>query len=521
MKKQTFLRLLVAFLSLPLIVGCSKGSQTYYKPTPTSSYTPSFDPIEKIEATKVYDAYLDDGYPETLNFTVKEFSSGYFKVDDGKIIDPLGNAFADIGMALYLYDANDDGYRDFCFTERTNSGSTRTYLRIFDYKNKKEIFNNERTYINVYGLYFEIKDKELRVFKTNKRYNDDHYGEGQLEYKNGVVDIKWDNYFNIANMDVKLTFADPNNTPVAVNKQGDKYTYNVDKTYNYLLHVDVEETLQTVYPGSLSTPVSFSPSNVSVSIEKSKNPFLYMFSFAGNLRNSTLKLEFSGFEKTLVFNLLDDNALPFKQHTLGELIGWPKENEPVINELNIKEELPGTSVSDGNYGIGTLYTFTSKTSLSTVTYGFDNYFAEIDPSSFLFESTKHYTYILKTDKGNFFFEIVGKYLYINYRYYTGQEVIINADTNKADSKPYFFDSAVKSLGMHSLVGEDVTIINHPEDFLFTKKVISSNEHYEATHRFEIRGAYYYVVGKKKFIDKDAHYVFEIISDADFSSLFND
>ena len=112
-------------------------------------------------------------------------------------------------------------------------------------------------------------------------------------------------------------------------------------------------------------------------------------------------------------------------------------------------------------------------------------------------------------------------IYINYRYYTGQEVIINADTNKADSKSYFFDSAVKSLGMHSLVGEDVTIINHPEDFLFTKKVISSNEHYEATHRFEIRGAYYYVVGKKKFIDKDAHYVFEIISDADFSSLFND
>ena len=521
MKKQTFLRLLTAFLSLPLIVGCSQGSQTYYKPTPTSSYTPSFDPIEKIEATKVYDAYLDDGYPETLTFNVKEFSSSPFKVDDGKIIDPTGNAFADIGMALYLYDANDDGYRDFCFTEQTNTGSSRTYLRIFDYKNKKEIFNNERAYINVDGLYFEIKDKELRVFKTNKRYNDDHYGEGQLEYKNGVVDIKWDNYFNIANMDVKLTFADPSNTPVAVNKQGDKYIYNVDKISKYLLHVDVEETLQTVYPDSLHTPVSFSAPNASVSIEKSKNPFLYMFSFMGYLNNFTLKLEFSGFEKTLVFNLLEDNALPYEQHTLRELIGWPTENEPAIKELNIKEEVPGSNEPDGSYGIGTLYAFISEDYLSTVTYGFDNYYAEIDPSSFLFESTRRYTYILKTDKGNYSFEIVGKYLYINYRYYTAQDVISNVDTNKADSKSYFFDERVRYLEVHTLTGEDTTRINHPEDFLFTKKVISSNEHYEATYKFEIRGNIYYIVDKKKFIDMDARYVFEIISDTDFSSLFND
>ena len=521
MKKQTLIKLITAFLSLPLVVGCSQGSKTYSKPTPTSSYTPSFNPEEKIDAAKVYDSFIDDGYPETLSFTVKEISSRPFSIRDDEILDADGNSFAKVGRALYLYDANGDGYRDFCFTEQANTSVWRTYLRVYDYKNKKEIFNNYRTYTNVYGLYFELKDKELKVFRTNSRYNDERYGEGKLVYSGGVVDIKWDNYFNLANLDISLTYADPNHTPITVTKQGDKYIYGVDKVSKYLLNVETTETPKTVYPETMYTSVSFTPSGEGISITNSTSPFLYMFSFTEKLNNSSIKIEFSGFEKTLVFNLLDDSTCPFNRPTLGELINWPNDNT-TISEINIKEEVPGTNASDGNYGIGTFYSFTDATYLSSVTCAFDEKLFEIDSNNFLFASWRHNTYVIKTNLGDFAFVFVGEYLFLNNKYYAHNQTIVNIDKNKADTKTYFFDSDVESLEVNAVVpGENSVVINNPGDFVFTKKLASQETGLNITHTFEIRGTSYYIVGKKKFLDTNRRYVFEIISEADFSSLFND
>ena len=523
MKKTRAKKILTTFIFLPMLVACNATGRYTSSKSPTT-FKPSFDPEEKVDSIKVFDSFLDDGYPETLKFTVKEFDGKPFSINQrGEIVDPNGEVILNVGKSLYLYDINDDGYRDFCSTEQANTSVYHTYVKVYDYKNKKEIFNNLSN--GKFNYFFDIKNRGLKVFKTKDHFNDSRYGEGSIILENNTAKIRWDNYFNIWDFTFELTSADPHHHEKASQGKDPHYSYEVRKGGTYLLFIHVGETKNTLYPDDLFDPFSIAISceGVNINCSNVEDYFAYPISFAEDFTNATVEFEFSGVEKSIAFSAVNQDTIPFYQTTLGDAINWP-EGEVTINSVIVKEEMLGEMSFDGNNGIGVLHEITDAEYLSSIVINREQWAIEVDPYYFTANNDIRRTYIFKTDKGDVSFETVNDCIVFknDFYYIVALDVLNNLDLTKASSKTYFFDRKVTSLQIFPYnPGEETSTINNPEEFAFTKSAASKGAVYNVTHSFEIRGTTYFIVGKKKFIDESSRYEYEIISDVDFSIIFND
>ena len=90
----------------------------------------------------------------------------------------------------------------------------------------------------------------------------------------------------------------------------------------------------------------------------------------------------------------------------------------------------------------------------------------------------------------------------------------------ANQTSYFFDRKVQVISMVPCEeGKATKTITNPEDIVLSKKLALNESIVDACFTFNIRGATYYVLNNKKFLDSSARYVYEITSETDFSSLF--
>ena len=179
MKKIKKLSLFITLLSIPfLAVACESESHykyegngdpsysysyTYTVPsgftlTPINSnstgYSPSIsypttnplvnEDMNNLYPEKIFDCY-NDGYRLTqpIYFRAKEYTPSNFIVDtEMNIIQQGTNYYFGKAYALYLYDADKDGYRDFCigYTEG-DEGSTNDFVSILSLTKQDEIFH--------------------------------------------------------------------------------------------------------------------------------------------------------------------------------------------------------------------------------------------------------------------------------------------------------------------------------------------------------------------------------------------
>ena len=234
MKKIKKLSLFITLLAVPfLTVACDMESHYKYEgsgehsisyiytsvpgttkiPTTTSSVTPistySFvetnpiiDPtLKNLAPQKIFDCY-NDGYRLTspIYFDAYEYTPSSFVVDtDLNIIQEGTNYYFGKALALYLYDADKDGYRDLCmgYTEGEN-GETNDYVSIFSLVKNKEIYHLSEAGILNRGDYHFYADfaveRKLYLHKDilNSSFEQETLDIGEVKYYSSTgVSIEW------------------------------------------------------------------------------------------------------------------------------------------------------------------------------------------------------------------------------------------------------------------------------------------------------------------------------------------
>ena len=163
-------------LLLTILCGCSNTiSPSDSQPSASSNYI-------KPESFKVYDVYLDDGYPEEHTFVLEEFEDQSFYVSNksGAIINDTYGTVVIGGSAVYVFDANNDGYRDFCTVRSDGSGVIYWYVSIYDLHNNKEIYRHwERLR---FSYFLNLKDNDLYVRQVKTYFDDETINEGKLSF---------------------------------------------------------------------------------------------------------------------------------------------------------------------------------------------------------------------------------------------------------------------------------------------------------------------------------------------------
>ena len=521
MKKNKNLSIIATFLSLPLLVGCAGATHSYYSSKPPYTYDPSYNPGDKIDPIKVFDYFQDDGYPDPLTFELKEFINSPFALDDNQnVIDNKGNIILNAGAALYLYDVNNDGYRDFCVTKESKVGDYSTSLIIHDLRNNYEILNYKEE--GRFNYFFEIRNNNLGVYKTHNKYNETRYGEGLINFTAKNY-IKWDNIFDIKSVDFTFTYADASHTAVSkARKNNDTLYADVDRTAIYLIELDVRKNIPVVYPEGFYDPISFvcNSDDVVIFNPLKNNPFKYAIYFQGSEDSFSIDMNFSGFSKTLNFDVKADYISPFTRLKLSSLIAFASQfSLPNIEGIDVKEEKLGTLAPESSRGIGTLYQFTDDSYLSSLEEYLDEVLFEVNEDEFVSDDLTDYTYIIKTDEGDYEFMGKDRFFFVNDRCFMARKPL-EMNRFSASSTSYFFDSEVYSISMEPYAeGTSSARISNPEVIVMNKKLALDEKIMDAYYTFELRGAKYYVLNSKKFMDASGRYVYEIISDADFSSIF--
>ena len=520
MKIQRKLSLIATFLTLPLLVGCAGATRSFYSSKSPYEYDPPYNPGDKIDPIKVFDYFKDDGYPDPLTFEIKEFINSPFILDDNQnVIDNKGNTILNAGAALYLYDVNNDGYRDFCFVEESNNGVYSTALKIHDFRNNYEVLHYQES--GRFNYYFEIKDNNLAVYKTHGKYNDVRYGEGLVNY-NSKDYIKWDNIFDIKSINFTFTYADPDHIQVDSLMQNDVMYADINKISTYLIDLDIRGTNETVYPDDFYAPISFitKSDGVVISNPLKDKPFTYAIYFEGKESRFSIDMNFSGFSKTLNFGVKPDSSSPFMNLKFSNLLSWASAlTLPNIEEIEIKEEKFGTSIPESSRGIGTLYQFNDDSNSNLIADYLDEVLFEVNADDFVSDDLTNYTYIIKTDEGDYEFEGKGNFFFVGDRCFMARKPL-ELNRFSANNTSYLFDREVQVISMVPYApGEEAATITNPQDIVMNKKLALNEKIMDAYFTFNIRGATYYVLSNKKFLDSSGRYVYEITSEADFSSIF--
>ena len=231
-------------------------------------------------------------------------------------------------------------------------------------------------------------------------------------------------------------------------------------------------------------------------------------------------MNFSGFSKTLNFDVKADYISPFTRLKLSSLIAFASQfSLPNIEGIDVKEEKLGTLAPESSRGIGTLYQFTDDSYLSSLEEYLDEVLFEVNEDEFVSDDLTDYTYIIKTDEGDYEFMGKDRFFFVNDRCFMARKPL-EMNRFSASNTSYFFDSEVYSISMEPYAeGTSSARISNPEDIVMNKKLALDEKIMDAYYTFELRGAKYYVLNSKKFMDASGRYVYEIVSDANFSSIF--
>ena len=189
------------------VPGTTKVPTTTSSVTPISTYSfvetnPIIDPtLKNLVPQKIFDCY-NDGYrlSSPIYFDAYEYTPSSFVVDtDLNIIQEGTNYYFGKALALYLYDADKDGYRDLCmgYTEGDN-GETNDCVSIFSLAKNKEIYHLSEAGILNRGDYHFYADfsveRKLYLHKDilNSSFEQETLDIGEVRYYDVIgIMIEW------------------------------------------------------------------------------------------------------------------------------------------------------------------------------------------------------------------------------------------------------------------------------------------------------------------------------------------
>lgn len=164
-------------------------------PAYNTSYAPAVSTVNSEDrAVKIFDKYIDYEVLHQYTVYIREFSDNPFYVRTDGYFEYV-NTRADSSInennyALYLYDVNGDGYRDFAWVYKDTY--TNYYcLCFYNIRYKTIFYLNEGYSRGDYSYFLETKNGDLYIRETQRYYTDETIGYGIFDLKEGEGYIQW------------------------------------------------------------------------------------------------------------------------------------------------------------------------------------------------------------------------------------------------------------------------------------------------------------------------------------------
>lgn len=245
MKKRHLLPFLLLSLLLPSCNKISLPNDSYFSSSKevssqheVSNSTSSKPDIKKLPAVKLFDIDKDldnlllpqDG----LSFKLEEYENKTLTVTHDYVVYFDGKAFAGVRSA-YLYDVDNDGYRDLCSTHVNGSGYWSWSAHVYKLTTGVQIFYmHER--MN-FDYFFEIRDDVLILQKCEpytsvSNFNVVSEGTFKYNFETKTVEITWINPCEIEAIDITISLASYNMPRVTTKIKDDKISFSM-QLYNF------------------------------------------------------------------------------------------------------------------------------------------------------------------------------------------------------------------------------------------------------------------------------------------------
>ena len=182
---------------------------------------------KELKPLTLFDKHHGKTFTEPFSFTLEEFDHPTFNVSKANTVSQEGTSFKVEGAnAVYIYDANGDGYRDVCVSKTIDNDTYLDYAYIYDLKNNKRIFYAIDSVQNAANDYhFRLKKEQLLLVKEKcdkAAYATDTLSQGYVKFnENKEVYIEWDNMYEFKSCDVSLSSIVNNDSTFNVKEEND------------------------------------------------------------------------------------------------------------------------------------------------------------------------------------------------------------------------------------------------------------------------------------------------------------
>ena len=497
----------------------SQESSVFEISTSSSDSTSASSNINaNIKPFKVYDVYLDDAIPDPYSFVLEEFEDQTFYLGENmRITNETYGTIIDYSSAVYVFDANNDGYRDFCTVRSDGSGVIYWYVTIYDLHNQKEIFKHwERLR---YSYFLLLKENDLYVKQVNDYYTDETINEGKVSFdKSKGVYISWNKNYDISDFDVQITYANPEHTHLTIKKEKDISYVIVDGVSQYFFDIDIHTNANY---GEDYLPVSFAmPANrFSISkVSKTNSLQRYCFLFTDNSGpECTVHINVSNITKTFVFSIRSGPTYL----TLGDVFSWSKEvTLESITMLEYEYELTFSAFLARSRHIYRAY---DQSAFSKALSFFNQVAFEVSPDDFDFLTNEFQTYRkyrFYLGEQMYSYQAISTFVESNGKWYKLRS-ILEPSISEKDSFYAFPSSLKETLIYNSDSTETGQSIDYLSDLLFTENSTHNKSVDDAQYYFVVNNIKFCILSPKEFLSSDNNYryLYTIVSDKDFSSLF--
>lgn len=309
------------------------------------------EPKNDLKPVKVFDWNHDETRPiHTLEFEIEELDNPKFTLYADSIKQVDTNFTVNDVDALYLYDANQDGYRDLCVSGSVDTIPYADYCAIYDVKNNERIFYIIDSVVNAYNDYhFSLVNNKLVLTKDRcgkSAIVDQTYADGRIEYsKDKGVFVKWNNRYLFDKCDFSFNIANEDNEEIELKEDKGVYTANLNTNTLYSITVDYKsasfdvlnyQEVNEIRPHvvSLSNRSNYDDSLTIYKIEDTEGCYkMYFYFIKGNTSN--YELHASGHSKLLKFDIKHESG-----HTLSDLIAVNRNN--ILKATQEENDLVGT-----------------------------------------------------------------------------------------------------------------------------------------------------------------------------------
>lgn len=479
--------------------------------------------IERKKApTRIFDyaVYFADP-PENYVFTMDEFPNKTFFANDHLVY--TDSYSIDNANALYLYDVNSDGYRDFCFVEAYGSSDASYGVRVYDYFHQEMIYNmHERNRGINYFLDLDGSDLKIERTRTDKI--------GQAEYGSGIFHTKsynnvyvvWNSRYTFNEANFKIQDADDMTLIYSASYSGDlNISLEADKLYLLTIEVayanswpNADNTVSFYYNGGDIYQNNFHICDYSLTGARNAQ-YQYLFYFTGGINSYKLDVSVNSFMVSYNFSLSNWSS----QKTIASALGY-NFLAPYITEIDFEEEV--TLDDPVNYdSLKKVATVSDELELAKFAGYLQNSLAFKINSSYF--TTDHYK---KRRAYTFHADVYGLQTITALDNYlvTGGDMFYLTNTYFPESNNPTYKFAVTSgtnFTADRVNSAEVYTINYVDQLTFTRREAigySKDSAQFVLHASANRT--FYIVNSNHFLNEACTYIYAITSSINFSSLFH-